>query len=114
MMTPAEYQQLIQNREENEYKNAIEDVRAMLATLHGQRFLKYLFRTLNVGKMPEQGLDGMMLGEALGFHRAGASIFELVSIANFEMAGRLLGQKEKENYELEIMARQETVERDAE
>ncbi len=81
-----------------EHRDALLDIRAILASASGLRFLKYLFKTLDVTELPEIGLEGNLLHDRLGFLRAGNSIFKLVAEANAEIAGDLLAKNEKERY----------------
>ena len=81
-----------------EHREMLEDLKVVMSSSHGQRFIKYLFKNFCVGEMPPAGLDGDDLREQLGFFRAGHSIFEIASEANPTVAGSLLAQKEKERY----------------
>lgn len=81
-----------------EHRDALLDVRAVLATNSGRNFFKYLFKNFEVGHLPELGLEGQLLFEKMGFLRAGNSIFKLLSEANAEMAATILAQIEKERY----------------
>lgn len=94
-MTPG--QVLEEERKERaEHRDAVLDLRAVLETAHGQRFFKYLFKNLDVGELPEMGLEGNMLFEYLGFLRAGKSIFELMTEADVIVTARLIAEKEKD------------------
>lgn len=88
-----EYQEAI------EHRDVLLDIRSMLVSNSGRKFFKYLFKNLGVGELPEMGLEGNLLMDRMGFLRAGNSIFKLVAEADFEMAGNLLAQIEKEKYE---------------
>lgn len=81
-----------------EHRDAVLDVRAIYSTLSGRRFLKYLLKNFEVATLPPQGLEGSLLFEALGFLRAGKSIWELMAEADPTMAGQLLSEVEKERY----------------
>lgn len=85
-------------KEAIEHRDVLLDLRAIIATSSGKNFLKYLFKHLEVGELPQLGLDGSMLMDKLGFLRAGNSIFKLVAEANAEVAGALLAQIEKDRY----------------
>ena len=85
-------------KEAIEHREVLLDVKAVLATNHGRNFIKYLFKHLGVGELPELGLTGDLLMDKLGFLRAGNSIFKLVSEADFEITGALLAKNEKEKY----------------
>jgi hypothetical protein len=81
-----------------EHRDALLDIRAMLAQDNGPRFFKYLFKHLEVGQLPPLGMEGNLLSDKLGSLRAGRAIFEIVSEADAETAARLLAEIEKEKY----------------
>ena len=81
-----------------EHRDVIDDIRAILATSSGQRFFKYLFKSFDVGHVPEMGLREDILMDRIGFLRAGHSIFKLAAEANADITGALLAQKERELY----------------
>lgn len=81
-----------------EHRDVLLDIRAVIATNSGKRFIKYLFKTLGVGEVPDLGIEGNFLHDKLGYLRAGNSIFKLTAEANFELAGGLLAEIEKEKY----------------
>jgi hypothetical protein len=87
-----------------EHRDALLDIRAMLAQDHGRKFFKYLFKHLEVGQLPPLGLDGSLLNDKLGSLRAGRAIFEIVSEADAETAAKLLAEIEKEKYEKLVSA----------
>jgi len=89
-------------RERQEYMTALEDIKAVVYTKPGRTLIKYLFKSLDVGEMPEIGLAENILYDRLGFIRAGNSIFELVSEANPEQAALILAEIKKEKYERKI------------
>lgn len=86
-------------KEAAEHRDVILDIRAMLISQSGQKFLKYLFKHLDVGEVAEMGMEGNLLHDRLGFLRAGNSIYKLIAEADFEFAGMTLAQIEKERYE---------------
>jgi hypothetical protein len=86
-------------KERIEHRDAILNIRAVLATRPGKEFFKYLFKALAVGELPELGIEGTYLAERIGFLRAGNSIFKLTAEANFELAGLLLAEIEKDRYD---------------
>jgi hypothetical protein len=88
-----------QRREAIEHRDAIMDIRAILATRSGKRFFHYLFKNLDVGALPEKGLHIDLLNERLGFLKAGQSIFKLTCEADVEVASQILAKVEKERYE---------------
>lgn len=87
-------------KEAIEHRDVVLDLRAVLGTPAGMRFIKYLFKSFDVAQMPELGLEGMALFERLGFLRAGNSIFKIASEASFEHSAKLLAEIEKERYEI--------------
>lgn len=82
-----------------EHQNALLDLRAIFSTPAGKRFFRYLFKNFEVATLPPQGIDGPLLFEKMGFLRAGNSIFELASEADFQIAANLLAQNKKDEYE---------------
>lgn len=102
METPAltkQDEQALQ-REAIEHRDVVLDLRAILGTPAGMRFIKYLFKSFDVAQMPEEGLDGNLLYERLGVLRAGNAIFKIASEASFEHSAKLLAEIEKERYEI--------------
>lgn len=85
-------------RERIEHRDVLLDIRAILATSSGKRFFKYMFRQLEVGKLPPLGSEGNWLMDKLGYLRSGQAVFELVAEADAEVAGALLAENEKERY----------------
>lgn len=81
-----------------EHRDALLDVRAVLATISGRNFFKYLFKSFEVGVLPDYGLEGNFLHDKLGFLRAGNSIFKLVAEADAEQAATILAKIEKDRY----------------
>lgn len=81
-----------------EHRDALLDIRAILATSSGRNFFKYLFKHLEVGELPQLGLEGSLLMDKLGFLRAGNSIFKLVAEADAQIAANILAMNEKERY----------------
>lgn len=86
-------------KEAIEHRDVLMDIQAIFSQKNGKNFFKYLFKHFNVGEMPETGLQGDMLHEALGLHRAGNSIFKLAAEADPQIAASLLAEIEKERYE---------------
>jgi hypothetical protein len=81
-----------------EHRDALLNVRAVLATSSGREFFKYLFKMFQVTELPDRGLEGPELFDTLGYLRAGNSVFKLVAEADAASAGNLLAQNEKERY----------------
>ena len=73
-------------KERIKHQNTLVDIRNILATESGKRFIKYLFESFEVGELPVQGAEGSFLFDHLGFLRAGNSIFKIVAQANPEVA----------------------------
>ncbi len=80
------------------YQAALQDVKRILGTDYGQRFLKYLLESLDFGQYPDIGTPENILYDKLGFLRAGQSVFQLIAVADPELAGYLVGQIEKGRY----------------
>jgi len=96
-------------KERIEHRDAVLDVRALLATKSGKNFFKYIFRHFNVGDVPPMGVEGTMLHDMLGLWRAGNAIYKLAAEANVEMTAQILAQIEKEKYdELQAVSRDES------
>lgn len=85
-------------KEAIEHRDALLDVRAILATTSGKNFFKYLFKNFEVNELPPLGLEGSLLMDKLGFLRAGNSIFKLIAEADANMAASILAQIEKDRY----------------
>lgn len=81
-----------------EHRDVLLHLRAVLATASGQHFIKYLFKNLDVGGVPELGLEGSLLMDRIGFLRSGQSVFKIVAEANADIAGQILAEIEKERY----------------
>lgn len=79
-----------------EYEDVLLHIRAVCATQSGRAFIKYLFKNLDVGMVPDVGLPENLLRDYLGLMRAGTSIFQLISAVEPELAGNLLSQIQKE------------------
>ena len=87
-----------ESREIADHQNALLNIRALTALPSGKAFIKYLFKSLGATELPERGLQGVELFEALVFHRAGNTVFKLVSQADPEVAAELLALIEGEKY----------------
>ena len=87
------------SHEGQEYEEVLNHIKVVCATVSGRKFIKYLFKTLDVGTIPDHSLPEAALRDQLGIMRAGMSIFELISIIEPEVAGNLLSQilKERNN-----------------
>lgn len=84
------------HKEHQEQLDAIMDIRAVLATINGKNFIKYLFKNLEVGQLPEIGWEGNILHDKLGFLRAGKSVYDLVNAADPIATANILVQVTKE------------------
>ncbi len=91
-MTPEDLKEAI------EHRGILNDVRAILTTVSGRSFFKYLFKYFDVGGVPEVGLEGNILHGLLGHLRAGNSIFQLAAEADPIQTATLLAQIKKEYY----------------
>lgn len=83
-------------KEALEHREVLNNLKELLNTSMGRSFVKYLYKALDVGEMPELGLKGDFLMERLGFLRCGNSIFKLVSEADPKISAELLAELEKE------------------
>lgn len=81
-----------------EHRDTLLHIQAMLATLSGRHFVKYLFREFEVTKLPPLGMEGNQLMDKIGSLRAGQAIFEIVAEASPELAASILAQIEKERH----------------
>lgn len=82
-----------------EHELMLGDLRAVIATNHGRRFIKYLFKHFSVGEVPPIGLDSDLTRDMMGFLRAGTSIFDCVAQADSIQAGLILAEVQKEKYD---------------
>lgn len=85
-----------ERREAKEHSDALQDLREILATQSGISLFTYLFKELEVGELPELGLEGSILMDKLGSLRAGRAVFDLVSEANAEVAGAIVAKNKKD------------------
>ena len=86
-------------KEKIAHRDTVLHVRAVLATVSGKALFKYFFDSFGVGQFPAVGLENDFLRDELGNLRVGNSIFKLASEADFEIAGNLLAQLEKDRYD---------------
>lgn len=86
-------------KEAREHRDVVLALQAILATPQGKILFKYLFKSLDLGEMPELGLTGEHLHDRLGFLRVGQAIFKLASEANVQISAEILAQLEKERYD---------------
>lgn len=85
-------------RMDRDHNDAVVALRELLGTGYGKVVVKYLFRYLDVGEMPAPHLSEDFLMRELGRLDAGNSIFKMVAEANFETAGLILAEVQKERY----------------
>lgn len=90
--------QELERKEQQEYQDCILNIRAVLVTKTGKEFIKYLFKNLEVGDLPEFGMKDQILFEKLGFLRAGKSIYDLIAAADVDSAASILAQVTKEKH----------------
>ncbi len=88
--------ELQKNKDAIEHRDAKLNIAAVIVTKPGREFFKYLLKSLDVGEVPELGMEGAFLHDRLGFLRAGNSIFKLMAEANAKITGELLAEIEKE------------------
>lgn len=93
------YQNEEENREHLEHRDVVLAIGVLLKSKDGCQLFKYLFKTLEIACVPEQGLKGEDLHEYLGHLRAGNSIYKLVCEADPEIAGSILSKIERDRYE---------------
>lgn len=89
-------------REQLEHREVLQSIQSILITKPGRDFIKYLFKSFEVGELPAVGIEGSFLMDRLGFLRAGNSVFKIVAEANAEQAGQIIAQIEKEKHAYEI------------
>ena len=99
MQTIDDYNLERERRAELEHRDVLLAIAALLKTKEGRSFFQYLFKSLDVGVVPEQGLSGEQLHDYLGFLRAGNSIYKLTCEADFEEAARIMSKIEREKYD---------------
>jgi hypothetical protein len=85
-------------RQRVEHHNTLMSIRAILATKPGVDFIKYLLKSFDITELPPRGLSNEFVQEELGYLRAGRSIYKIVSEANPEITGNILGMIEKEKH----------------
>jgi len=86
-------------KERVEHREALIAINSFIQTEQGKKFFYYLLKNFNVLDTPDEDLEDKKLYEALGFWKAGNSIFKLMCEANAEEAALLLAKKERDNYE---------------
>lgn len=99
METLEEYHRNKEHQEMLEHRDVLLAIGALLKTKEGKDLFRYLFKNLDVSCVPEEGMEGNVLHNYLGFLRAGNSIYKLVCEADFEEAALLLSQIERKKYD---------------
>lgn len=84
-----------------EHEMVLDHLSDLMKLDKGRTIFKYLFKSLDVGELPERGIHGDLLFETLGFLRAGKSIFDLCSQANHKITAEILAELKKEKYDAE-------------
>lgn len=85
-------------KEAQEHRDVLLALKAILASPQGKILFRYLFKNLDVACVPEQGLDGAMLMERIGFLRTGNEIFKLACEADAKTSSEILCEVERERY----------------
>lgn len=98
-----------ERKEHLEHQEVLLDIRAVLVTKSGKSFFKYLFKHLEIGELPELGMEGNILYDKLGFLRAGNAIFSIVSEASPKIAAEILAENEREKHANRAAERARTV-----
>ncbi len=87
--------------EQAKYDSVLKSIQVLLSHPHGKNFIKYLFDSFDVGKLPPAGIYGDQLIDLTSFYRAGNSIYEICLQASPELTGSLIAEmmrdKEKRN-----------------
>lgn len=94
-----ELEEIKERRDILEHQDALLALGTILKKPEGVKLFKYLFKSFDVGQMPEIGLEGVNLHDRLGFLRAGNSIFKLISEADPEISASILANIERERYD---------------
>lgn len=94
-----EFKQEEKFKEAAEYQKVLLAINTLLQMEEGRTFFSYIFKNLDVGCVPEMGVEGNSLHDHLGFLRAGNSIYKLACQADFKIAGYLLAKMEKEKHD---------------
>jgi hypothetical protein len=85
-------------REALEHRDVVNALQAIMKSEVGRKLVKYMFKSFDVGIVPEFGLEGNMLHDRIGFLRAGQSFFQIACEAEPMVAGEMLAALEKERY----------------
>lgn len=82
-----------------EHRDALLDVRAVLKTVAGRRFFKYVVKHYSPIELPPMGLEGAILHEGIGQQRACLEFFNLISEADPISAAQILADNIKDKYD---------------
>lgn len=93
------YYQEKKRQEAIEHRDVLLAIAAIIKTDEGRKLFKYFFKNLEVATLPDRSLEGNTLHEALGFLRAGNSIYKLACESASETAASILAKIERERYE---------------
>lgn len=94
-----DYENNKEYQEQIEHRDVLLAIGVLLKMKEGKQIFSYLFKNIDVCCVPEEGLEGNMLHEYLGFLRAGNSIYKLVCEADYEEAGNILSEIERKKYD---------------
>lgn len=98
-MSQAEKDQIDEeNRAAMEHRDVLLATRSVLMSSSGKVLFRYFFKHFDVAQPIPMGFSDEQLREYIGLQRAGNSIFKIASEANFQLAGALLSEVEKERY----------------
>lgn len=90
------------------HRALMNDINALLATVSGRNFVKYLFESFGVGELPQPFTKAEELIERVAFLRTGQSIYKLIANANPLMAATIMAEIEKEKLNENIDTTTET------
>lgn len=88
-----------ERREHLEHQDVLLAINSMIQTDNGKKLFSYLFKSLDVGEVPERGMVQEDLQDYLGFLRAGNSIYKLVCEADPNQAALIVAENERKKYE---------------
>ena len=88
-----------ERQEANEHQDALLAVSSILKTKEGLILFKYLFKNLDVTRLPDRDLPPELLKEVLGFLRAGRTVYEIACEADSETAAKLIAKLERERHD---------------
>lgn len=89
-------QDKIEDFERRSEYSALDACRKVLSTPEGAELFKYLFKHFQVAELDNFMVEDSLMREALGFRKAGNSLYSLACKAYPEAATKILTEKEKE------------------